>query len=178
VNVNGVAGQEFPVIVSGSNPHFLNTCDTVLVGSGFCNLQITHADGSALTPFSPAKPGETIVLYAVGLGFADPSVPTGSPAKSPAFSVSPSFYPLTLSFEAQLPPASPAPPLTYLPANQYFYPAFVGLVSGYVGLYQVNFTVPTPPVQTHQCASLADTNTRIQFASKSTEYVDVCVAVP
>jgi hypothetical protein len=176
VTVNGTGGQDFPVIVGGSGSHFLNTCDTVLAGSGICTWLITHADGSAVTASRPANPGETIVLYAVGLGFADPSVPTGSPAKSPAFSVSPSFFPLNVSFRVELPPGSPAPPITYVPMDQYLYPAFVGIVSGYVGLYQVNFSVPAPPAKTHPCASFADTNMRIQFASTS-DYLDVCVAV-
>ena len=177
VNVNGSRGQDFPVIVGRSAPHFLNTCDTVRVGSGICNWLITHADGSAVAASSPPNPGETIVLYAVGLGFADPSVPTGSPARSPAFSGSPSSFPMSVSFEAEPPPASPAPPVTYVPTGRYFYPAFVGIVSGYVGLYQVNFTVPKPPAQTHQCTSFADSNTRIQLASTS-DSLDLCVAVP
>jgi hypothetical protein len=174
------AASTFPVVISGFHAHFLNNCDTVLGGSGICSQLITHADGTPVTSGNFAKPGETIVLYAVGLGFGDPSVPTGTAAKSPAYANPGLSFSMLVSFREDLPPASPAPPLTYLPAGKYFEPDFVGVVPGYAGLYQINFTVPQPPTQAHHCAGgFADTNTRIAFSFSTTnEYVDVCVLIP
>ncbi|MBK5295167.1 MAG: hypothetical protein JJE04_26270 [Acidobacteriia bacterium] len=59
IEVNGVPGQEFPVVVVSSNPHFLNACDTVLVGSAFCYPLVTHPDGSLVPGGRRAKPGES-----------------------------------------------------------------------------------------------------------------------
>jgi uncharacterized protein (TIGR03437 family) len=39
---------------------------------------ITHVDGSAVTPQSPAQAGELVILYATGLGPVMPAVPTGA----------------------------------------------------------------------------------------------------
>jgi uncharacterized protein (TIGR03437 family) len=41
---------------------------------------ITHANGSLITPQSPAQPDEVIVLYVTGLGVTDPPLATGVPA--------------------------------------------------------------------------------------------------
>ena len=68
--------------------HILTACDPAFGGSGVarptalspCNPLITHADGTLVGPFSgssviPAQPGETLVMYATGLGAARPGVP-------------------------------------------------------------------------------------------------------
>ena|SRR5579872_4119839 len=73
VKANGVSGPDFTVQVSGEAPHLLNSCDTIfgggpiLSGSG-CNPVITHADGTVVSYASPAKVGERVVVYALGLG--------------------------------------------------------------------------------------------------------------
>ena len=36
------------------------------------NAVATEADGSVLTPATPAKPGDIVILYATGLGAAAP----------------------------------------------------------------------------------------------------------
>lgn len=67
--------------------HILTACDTVggtpPTELSACNPLITHADGTLVGPFSGpspvlAKPGETLILYAWGLGITQPAVPLGT----------------------------------------------------------------------------------------------------
>ena len=91
VQQNGVPGPDFPLNVRAWTPHIMTTCDTVIGGSGavYCPTpNITHADGSLVGtgcgyPLNhPVMPGETIVIYAVGLGPTTPSVKTGEPRRT------------------------------------------------------------------------------------------------
>jgi uncharacterized protein (TIGR03437 family) len=82
------------------------------------------ADYSLVSSSNPAKPGEYLVMYAVGLGATNPSVASGMPA--------PSSQPL-----AQV-TNNPTVTVGSQPATV----AFAGLTPGFVGLYQINFQVP------------------------------------
>jgi uncharacterized protein (TIGR03437 family) len=73
--------------------------------------------------FRPARPGETIIIYAVGCG------PTNPP--SPAGQVPNASLPLALPFEFRIGGAAA--------------PAQGALVAGFLGLYQFNVTVPEVP---------------------------------
>ncbi|OFV93453.1 MAG: hypothetical protein A3H28_16600 [Acidobacteria bacterium RIFCSPLOWO2_02_FULL_61_28] len=85
---------------------------------------VFHANGTRVWDFSPARPGEELVLFASGLGAVDPAVPAGSPTPpSPAVK--------TL--------IQPAVRVGGRPAET----RFAGLTPGSVGLYQVNFIVPS-----------------------------------
>jgi uncharacterized protein (TIGR03437 family) len=187
VEQGGTPGKDFPIIVNGVNgvkPHILNACDTVFgtIG-GICNSFITHADGS-LIGSGCANPGETIVIYAVGLG-GDTTIrlKTGevAPSSPPARYVGDYF--LTVSFRVNGPPSSPGPPVTWVPVPQWFYAEYVGLVPGFVGLYQINFKVPValPPNVLYGYGA----NMRIAIGAGSTPtspadgdtFVDVCVQV-
>jgi uncharacterized protein (TIGR03437 family) len=82
-----------------------------------------HADFSLVDSSRPARPGEDIAVYLVGLGATTPPVPSGSPA--------------------------PANPLARVTANvtvtvdgQSADVGFAGLTPGAIGLYQINFRVP------------------------------------
>jgi uncharacterized protein (TIGR03437 family) len=117
VEQNGVAGQEFPVVLVSQQPRFLNA----LFGGigGICNSFITHADGSSVSCGNPAKAGETIVIYAVSLGPSNPTVNPGELApSSPPATYSLGRYPLTMSYRVNQPPASPAPPVAWFPMAQ------------------------------------------------------------
>lgn len=82
------------------------------------------ADYSLVSSSNPAKPGEYLVMYLVGLGATNPSVASGVPA-----------------------PSSPLSTVTVQPTvtvgSQPATVAFAGLSPGFVGLYQINFQVPT-----------------------------------
>jgi uncharacterized protein (TIGR03437 family) len=88
------------------------------VGAGV----ITHADGSLVTPTSPAKVGETVIAYATGLGSVTPGVADGA--------------------------AGPSNPLAVVSGIDVYIDnvlgtvSFAGLAPGFVGLYQINVQVP------------------------------------
>ena len=81
------------------------------------------ADFSLVSSSHPAKPGEYLVIYLVGMGVTDPAVTSGTQT-----------------------PASPLAKVTKQPtvtvASQPASVVFAGLTPGFVGLYQINFQVP------------------------------------
>jgi uncharacterized protein (TIGR03437 family) len=84
---------------------------------------IQHADFRLVTPSSPAARGETIVVYATGLGAVQPDPGLGNPA-----AVSPLSWTITL----------PTVTIGGKPAQV----LFSGLVPGLVALNQLNVVVP------------------------------------
>ncbi len=138
VQANGISGQAFPVFVDYRHAivHVLTSGDTIVGGSGClengCSQSpyITHADGSLVTAAAPAHAGETIVIYAVGLGITTPAVKSGEAAPSPQPTAN--AEPISISYFT----GQETLFLTYIP------PLFTGLVTGYVGLYQVNIKLP------------------------------------
>ena len=81
------------------------------------------ADFSLVSSSNPAKPGEYLVMYLVGMGATNPSVASGVQT-----------------------PSSPLASVTNEPTvtvgSQPATVAFAGLTPGFVGLYQINFQVP------------------------------------
>jgi uncharacterized protein (TIGR03437 family) len=98
-------------------PGVLAFADGTLVAQHGANpLQLVDAT-------HPAKPGEVLVAYLVGMGATNPAVPSSvaSPANPPA--VVPGGAQVTVGGQTAL-------------------VSFVGLTPGFVGLYQLNFAVP------------------------------------
>ena len=90
-----------------------------------------HLDGKIVSPASPAKGGEVIILYAAGLGRTTPDSSSGRIA---AFAA-----PIQAAAQLQvLLNGKPAPPGSV---------SYAGLAPGFAGLYQINFIVPAglPP---------------------------------
>jgi uncharacterized protein (TIGR03437 family) len=86
---------------------------------------VLHPDGRQVSTAAPAAPGETVVIYMTGLGQVNGTLATGQPAPaSPLLSVT---NPVQVMFGS-------AGPLI---------PSFAGLTPGFVGVYQVNVTVPS-----------------------------------
>jgi len=83
---------------------------------------VTHSNGLLVTTASPATPGETVTIYATGLGAVSPSLPTGEKASG------------TLTATT-----TPTVTIDSLPAQV----SFAGLAGGNVGLNQINVVVPT-----------------------------------
>jgi len=123
--------QQYAVVVSSNNALTLpDTIDVVQGQPGVAAFPDGHviaqhnADYSYVNSGSPAKPGEYLIVYLVGMGPTTPSVPTGAQA--------PSSEPLAR--------ANVQPTVTV--GGQQAFVAFAGLGPGYVGLYQITFQVP------------------------------------
>jgi len=84
---------------------------------------VTHADFSRVTASAPAAAGETLILWATGLGAVSPSVPTGQPPGAGVVAVTRTNPTVTVGGASG----------TVL---------FSGL-SGFAGLYQVNVQMPS-----------------------------------
>jgi uncharacterized protein (TIGR03437 family) len=92
------------------------------------NAVATRADGSVLTPVSPAMPGDIVVLWATGLG------PTTAP---------PGDLPLQIPTAAW--PLAPGANLSILLDGVAVSPGaidYAGQAPGFAGLYQINLTLP------------------------------------
>jgi uncharacterized protein (TIGR03118 family) len=83
---NGLTSAAVTVPVAGLSPAFL----PLGTAAGITYIAATHADGSFIGPTTliagkttPAKAGETIVLYAVGFGQTSPPIPNGQAIPSP-----------------------------------------------------------------------------------------------
>ena len=140
---NGVAGsaEEFELVKTTLN--IVRDCMLMILAEHpSCAGWVTHADGSLITAGNPARSGENVALYALGLGLTSPPVPEGQAAPFPA--------PRT---EADLLATFSSGPLPapVVPDSTWVRPDFSGLVSGFVGLYQVYLRLPDqlPPITTH-----------------------------
>ena len=126
------ANQQFPILVSANGAVTLPdqvdivplqpTVDALTGGT----LVAQHgADSSLVTSSSPAKPGEPLVIYLLGMGPTNPAVASGQAA--------PSSPPL-----AQV---TNQPTIKVDGENAQVF--FAGLTPGFAGLYQIDFYVPS-----------------------------------
>jgi uncharacterized protein (TIGR03437 family) len=116
INDNGITSQPVQVPVMDAQPG-------IFTSDGMNASALHGADYSAITPSSPAMKGETVIIFATGLGLVSPSPGTGNPAS-----------PSTLT------PTNLTPAVTL--GNAKAHVAFSGLAPAYVGLYQINAVVP------------------------------------
>lgn len=132
---------------------------------------VTHADGTLVTRVNPAQPGETLVLYAVGLGPVTPPVKSGeaTPASAPVARVMMAF---DFNMHGEVSPHNPT-----LSSDT---PVFSGLTPGFIGLYQVNFVVPNlPPNYLVACGTeLGGTNLTVSIGrGASFDWAKICVKI-
>lgn len=142
------------------NIHVLTICDTPQHQGQYpllpspCQAIVTHADGTLVEDISPAQGGETVVIYACGLGLTNPVVESGNatPAVLSVVLEAPNFG---TQFDFRQNAGAAIPSWTANTVNGETVrvrapaPQFAGLIPGQVGLYQINVTIPSPvpPVQ-------------------------------
>jgi uncharacterized protein (TIGR03437 family) len=126
------AGKTYPVYVSangalsGANSIQLTTDAPGIAQFPAGQVIATHTDGiTPITETAPAAPGEYIVIYVAGMGLTNQTVPSGT--ASPSTNLA-------------LPLDRPALTLNGAPAANIL---FAGLTPTLVGLYQMNFQVPS-----------------------------------
>jgi uncharacterized protein (TIGR03437 family) len=174
VSESGTLSKSFLVDPVAINAHILTGCDllTGQTSSTACDPTVTHANGSLVSTSVPAIPGETLVLYVVGLGAVSGHVTTGAATPAPAPPVV-SQIGLAAQYLAQgvLPSAVPSAPQTGM--------RFAGLTPGFVGLYQVNFTVPEPPPSALSCNAGSGLTSNLILSMESAQGVldraNICV---
>jgi uncharacterized protein (TIGR03437 family) len=150
-----VKGNEISMTVAAHVPRILRL--------GIQNYGIAvNQDGSFPLPAisglnsRPAKPGEALVIYAIGFGQTSPPVRAGdgAPGAEPLARVSG----VTVFFGST--PISTGVPVT---------PLFVGLTPNFVGLYQVNVVVPEDAPRSDRVPIRIDVN------GASSNHVDIAI---
>ena len=114
----GVTGPSIYVTLVDAAPQLFQTADGYIIGQ--------HADASLITRYAPASPGETVVLYAIGMGKTQPNPDSGT---IPAWAAW-----ITRLSELQVLVAG-----NLLGSDQIQY---VGLTPGLAGVYQINLVLP------------------------------------
>lgn len=116
----GTAGPAVPFVLSATAPGFFQLTSTTLLA--------THADGTVIAPGAPAMAGETIVIYATGLGPTVPDFPDGTlPGRAALIT---NFYGLAVAINSVVVDFSTI--------------QYAGVTPGCAGLYQINLLLPNP----------------------------------
>jgi uncharacterized protein (TIGR03437 family) len=113
---NGLAGPAVPIQLGATAPAFFQIDATTVLA--------THLDGSLVSPSSPARAGEWIVLWTTGMG---PTVPAAIPNQ-----VAQVAAPLASPIQIFLNGA----PVSRSNID------YAGAVVGYAGLFQINLLLP------------------------------------
>jgi len=160
----------------------LRICDLESTRSfgGNCGVPvITHADGRLVTSTDPAAAGESVIAFSLGLGRTDPSVPTGK--RAPASLVKARFHQMSYQF------GNAGMSAGAIVTRVALEPDFVGLTPGAIGVYQVNFRVPSVPDGTPPCSipgrvgsggNFIDSNLTIIFkGSLASDIAGLCIRI-
>lgn len=125
---NGTRSNTITVPVAATAPGI-----ATVLQSGIGLGAIQHADGTPVSASKPAARGETIVIYATGLGQVTPTVADGAPAPGSPLAKTSSV--LTVYINGTCGSADGQ----HCDASNIGYQ---GLTPTYAGLYQINVTIP------------------------------------
>ncbi len=190
ISQNGQGASAIQLNPLEDEVHVITQCDAALGASAEpnytglpCSPVVTHADGSVVSATSPANAGEALTAWVFGLGQTNPASVTGEPAK-----MAPAAEQFYLDFNYSI-NALPAKPFTGDPDQVPVTPSYAGLAPGFIGLYQVNFTVPAgPPNGIGRCATpgsygpganVIQSNLTVSIGGQfSFDGAGICVATP
>ncbi|MEZ5402293.1 MAG: hypothetical protein R2729_21645 [Bryobacteraceae bacterium] len=103
---------------------------------------VTHADGGLVRAGNPARPGETLIVYAVGVTSVDGEVPIGIPSPAPPIRVNFVRASLDYAYDGGR-----------NPETENFQSAdYAGLTPGGVGVTQIHVKVPELPDSLLPCS--------------------------
>ncbi|MDQ2950423.1 MAG: hypothetical protein M3Y27_31535 [Acidobacteriota bacterium] len=116
---NGVSSNPVTVYTNNTSPAVFT-----LPPNGVSSAAALHSDFTLVNANSPAKPGETILVYLTGLGTVIPAVQDGAAGPSSPLS------------------ATTAAVRVFFDNNAEGAVSFSGLAPGFAGLYQINVKLP------------------------------------
>lgn len=124
ISQNGAYSLPESVVVASVSPAIFTQSET---GEGPGVIVVYKSNGTVYetSPTQPASAGDLLLIYASGLGAVSPAVADGAPG------------PTSPPFATTVNPVSAT--IGGVPGNV----SFAGLAPGYVGVYQVNVTVPS-----------------------------------
>lgn len=117
---NGAASLPVPVELAAASPG-------IFLIDQSAGVVVNANSGQLASANTPSRPGDTLVIYASGLGPVDAPVTTGAPSSSSQ------LEPLIAPLEAQISRADQSLPMSVL---------FAGSAPGFIGVNQVNVTIP------------------------------------
>jgi uncharacterized protein (TIGR03437 family) len=180
LDVDGQASRAFPLQPVPDNAHVVTSCDISwdTKYTSICDRHVYHGDGHPVSAAEPAKQGETLVVYAYGLGQGTPQAPTGDVARGSVLDNVPGR--VKASFDNLVNALNSGPRFLSFDVSAPDSPiAFGGLTSGQIGLYQLNIPVPQSLSLEVACGGLdgfVRSNATLHIStSQGTEVVAFCV---
>ena len=176
----GQVSRTFLIRPIRDNSHVITSCDLTWdtnPGTSCARLAF-HANGTVVDSSSPATPGETLIVYAHGLGVTMPRAVTGQLSPAGAAVIEATSRQIGVSFEF-FRNAAPAVPVYPAPNTMetLLRPSFVGLTPNQVGLYQLNIEVPRSLDIAFTCGGDTRSNVLLKVAtSRGVENIAICVA--
>lgn len=181
IDVDGRSGRPFPLQPLPDNAHVLTSCDASWDTSAGkeCQRSVYHADGTVADVNAPAKPGETVVVYAYGLGTTIANTVAGAAPTSAAPVTDLLGAPrLAAALLKDLLNASSSSPRVFADSRtlgDVIPIAYAGLMPGGVGVYQVNITLPQDPTS-YSCGGNVRSNSVLNVTSlQGTESIALCI---
>jgi uncharacterized protein (TIGR03437 family) len=173
IKEGGAAVAEVGLRAVTDSVHVINNCDqtgiylsvAAEVAAGTCAPMVMHAHGPLVSASAPARPGETLILWAWGLGALN------HPPTEPCC-ISPDQLPLAVQpFNLNFSYADAGRfPLRRLPSAA---PTYAGMVGS--GLYQVQFVVPPAPAGISSCTGNSGNFSVLVNGPVSADAAQICL---